>query len=142
QKIYMSVAQNSDGIIVMYDSTKDLEKQKQEMEKVIKKFRISRPMIEVMGKKAIDTEKLKESIWGMLGLIRVYTKTGKRPEKRALVLKKGATVEDAARHLHKDFIKFFKFARVWGRSAKHSGQHFGLEHVLKDGDILEFHLKR
>jgi len=77
----------------------------------------------------------------MLGLIRVYCKeVGKKPEKKALVLKRGSTVEDAAKDIHRDFIRFFKFARIWGKSAKYNGQSFGLDHKLEDKDILEIHI--
>jgi ribosome-interacting GTPase 1 len=43
--------------------------------------------------------------------------------------------------LHKDFVSRFRFARVWGRSAKFDGmvvRKFG--HVLEDNDIVEIHL--
>ncbi|MBL7160195.1 MAG: TGS domain-containing protein, partial [Candidatus Aenigmarchaeota archaeon] len=86
---------------------------------------------------------LKEKIWRMLSLVRVYTKEpGKKAEKRALVLNEGDIILDAAKQVHKDFIRFFSFARVWGDSAKYPGQMFGLGHVLKDGDIVEFHMKK
>ena len=40
-----------------------------------------------------------------------------------------------------DFIEKFNFARIWGKSVKHSGSNVGLEHVLKEGDIVEIHTK-
>ena len=39
------------------------------------------------------------------------------------------------------FIKKFKFARVWGKSVKFNGAQVGLNHKLKDNDIVELHLK-
>jgi len=39
------------------------------------------------------------------------------------------------------FIKKFKFARVWGNSIKHQGARAGLDHKLKDEDVVELHLK-
>jgi len=76
----------------------------------------------------------------MLGLIRVYCKEpGKKAEKKPLVIKKGACVKDASKKLHKDFLEYFKFARIWG-SSKYPGERVGLEYVLEDKDILEFHV--
>ena len=56
-------------------------------------------------------------------------------------MNKGATVEDAARIVHKDFVKNFKYAKVWGPSAKFDGQQVGLDHELKDTDIIEIFTK-
>lgn len=53
---------------------------------------------------------------------------------------KSSTIKDMATHLHKDFIKKFRFARVWGSSSKFPGQSVGLNHKLEDDDIVEIHL--
>ncbi|MEM3866916.1 MAG: TGS domain-containing protein, partial [Candidatus Bathyarchaeia archaeon] len=37
--------------------------------------------------------------------------------------------------------KNFKYARVWGPSSKFPGEKVGLNHLLKDGDIVEIHAK-
>jgi hypothetical protein len=43
--------------------------------------------------------------------------------------------------LHRDFVNKFRFAKVWGKSAKFPGQMLMLNHVLEDGDIVQIHLK-
>jgi uncharacterized protein len=48
-------------------------------------------------------------------------------------------VLDLAEFIHKDFLFNLKFARVWG-SAKFEGQRVEKTHVLKDLDIVEFHI--
>ena len=89
-----------------------------------------------------DFSDLKEKIWKKLGLIYVYTKSpGKKKDSPPVALKKGSSVRDLAGHVHKDFIKKFKYARIWGDSAKYDGQSCGLNHVLKEGDVVELHLK-
>jgi hypothetical protein len=98
------------------------------------------PSINTLGKKEPDVDNLFQKIWEKLGLVRIYTKEpGKEAEKRALVLEVGATVEEAASDVHKEFVKFFKYARIWGKSIKHGGERVGLNHILEDGDVLEIH---
>lgn len=89
-----------------------------------------------------DSDDFKEKIWKVLDLIMVYTKQpGKKPDHPPLALKKNADVRDLALNIHKDFIKKFKYARIFGPSAKFEGQQVGLNHKLKDGDAVELHIK-
>jgi len=87
-------------------------------------------------------EKIKEEIYRVLGLIRVYTKVpGQPPDlEDPIVLKRGSLVIDAARSIHKDFARNLKYARMWGAN-KFKGQKVEREHPLEEGDILEFHVK-
>lgn len=75
-----------------------------------------------------------------LGIVRVYTKTpGKPPEKsHPFTLRRGDTIEDVARLVHKDIAHTLKYARVWGRSG-FGGQHVGREHRVEDRDVVELH---
>lgn len=87
-------------------------------------------------------EDVKEMIWKNLGLIKVYTKQpGKSKDYPPVALKEGSTVKDLALRIHKDFLKKFKFARVWGSSVKFQGAQAGLNLVLHDEDVVEFHTK-
>ncbi|MBT3984782.1 TGS domain-containing protein [archaeon] len=87
-------------------------------------------------------EGVKDDIWSSLGLIKVYTKQpGKEKEYPPIALKRQSQVKDLALSVHKDFLKKFKFARLWGKSAKHQGQRVGIEHRLRDEDVVELHLK-
>ncbi len=85
-----------------------------------------------------DTVELREKIFGLLDKVVVYTKKpGQEADMNApLVLRKGATVNDAANMVHKDIASSLKFAKVWG-SVKFPGQRVAKEHVLQNGDILE-----
>lgn len=81
-----------------------------------------------------------EMIWQYLDLVRVYTKPkGKLPDYSDPVVlsAKRCTVEDFCNKLHKAMIKQFKYALVWGSSAKHRPQKVGKEHVLEDEDIVQ-----
>ena len=54
-----------------------------------------------------------------------------------LILLKGSTVKEMCIKLHKDFLKKFRFAKIWGPSSKFPGQTKMLEHKLMDNDIVE-----
>lgn len=85
---------------------------------------------------------LPDKIWKNLKIIKIFTKQpGKKPNFPPVALRKNATIQDLASVIHKDFIRKFKFARVWGRSMKHQGSNTGLDHKLEDDDIVEIHMK-
>jgi ribosome-interacting GTPase 1 len=75
----------------------------------------------------------------MVDLVRVYSKPpGRRADLGApFVLRRGATVLDAAELIHKDFADHLKYARLWGQGYR--GQMVSREHRLDDGDVLELH---
>ncbi|HEY3246957.1 MAG TPA: TGS domain-containing protein [bacterium] len=83
---------------------------------------------------------LRAELFALLDVIRVYSKPpGKKVDLTApFILKRGATVLDAADAIHKDFVARLKYARLWGGDT-YQGQMVGRDHVLKDGDILELH---
>jgi small GTP-binding protein len=98
-------------------------------------------IISVSSETGTGIEQLKKQIYTALEIIRVYTKKIGHPieKKEPVVLKKGTTVIDAAEHIHKEFKKNLKFARLWSDS-NYQGLRVEKNHVLTDGDVLEFHL--
>ena len=97
----------------------------------------------ISAEKNINIDKLKEKIYNKLSLIRVYLKeVGKKPDLQTpLIMRQGATVKDVCEKLHRDFVAKFKFARVWGKSAKFPGQKFKIDHKLADKDVVEIRLR-
>lgn len=93
----------------------------------------------VSAESNINIEKLKEFLFQKLKFIRIFTKErGKKPDMdEPLILMDGSTIEDVCRKLHKDFVKKFKYSKIWGPSAKFPGQTKMLDHIVKDGDIVE-----
>jgi len=87
----------------------------------------------------LNLDYLIEQIWEHLDLIRVYTKKrGYAPDfSEPVIMKTGSTVEDICNSIHKDMKKNFKYAMVWGKSAKHTPQTVGLSHVLGDEDVCQ-----
>ena len=86
-------------------------------------------------------DRLMRRCFELLDVVRVYTKApGKKPDLAApYVLKRGATVLDAARHVHKDFAERLKLARLYRRDRLEEGLPVSRDYVVQDGDILEFH---
>lgn len=83
-------------------------------------------------------EELKEKIFELLGVIRIYTKVpGKEPDLKApFILKRGSTVADLAGAIHRDLPRTMKTARIWG-SARFAGQAVMRDYELQDRDIVE-----
>ncbi len=85
-----------------------------------------------------NLQKLKEIIFTKLNIIRIYAKSpGEEPDmEKPFVLKKGATVIEFAREVHRDIAENLKEARVWG-SVRFDGQAVARDYHLKDRDIVE-----
>jgi uncharacterized protein len=82
------------------------------------------------------------AVFEMLDIVRVYTKApGKSADLTTpFVLRRGGTVEDAARLVHKDFAENLKFARLFTVHGERDGMMVERAHVVRDEDILEFHI--
>ncbi|KAJ0039753.1 hypothetical protein Pint_26920 [Pistacia integerrima] len=79
-------------------------------------------------------------IWEYLNLTRIYTKPkGMNPdyEDPVILSSKRRKVEDFCNRIHKDMLKQFKYALVWGSSVKHKPQRVGKEHELEDEDVVQ-----
>lgn len=99
----------------------------------------------IISAKKPETEtfnQLKKTMFDYFPIIRVYTKEPKKEASiQPMVLKKNATLKDAAEKILKGMSSNIKRARIWGPSSKFGGQTAGLEHKLKDKDIIEFQTK-
>ncbi len=99
------------------------------------------PVIAISARDGTGLDELKQAIFRVLDIIRVYTKMpGQKPDfNEPIILARGSTLADAAEEVHKDFRAKLKYGRVWG-SGKHNGMMSKRDHVLQDGDIIELHL--
>ena len=106
--------------------------------------KITRPDLCISAEKRTGTEEVKEIIFRRLGFMRVFCKeVGKKADMDVpLIIRKGSTIEDFCRKLHKDFVDKFNFARIWGKSTRFPGQQIRrLNHEIVDKDVIELHLK-
>ena len=165
-KEMLSLLEMADECVVLIDATQDIDGQRVEMLKILNdsfdtaekpyffiatkcdshdaklmKIRGNYGYLEVSAQFGENLEELKELMWKNLELIRVYTKEPGKPKViPAIALRKGATVKQVARQIHKDFLKNFSFARIFN-STKFSGKTVGLDYVVKDEDVVEIHAK-
>ena len=97
-----------------------------------------RDSLKISADMELNLDVLKDEIYDQLGFINIYLK----PQGEAadmdepMIMRSGCTVGDVSDRLHKDFRRKFRYARVWGDSAKHAGQRVGADHTLADGDVL------
>ena len=94
--------------------------------------------------KDIGLDELKDFIYDNLGFMIVYLKPkGQEADlEEPLIVKDDSTVQNICMKLHRDFVRKFRYARVKGPSAKFDWQRVGLDHLLKDGDLLTIVVKR
>jgi ribosome-interacting GTPase 1 len=90
--------------------------------------------------RADSTAELRDRVFKMLNVIRVYTKAPGKPadRKSPFTIPAGGIVEDLAEKIHKDLAAKLTHARIWG-SGVHDGQSVGREHILADKDLVELH---
>jgi ribosome-interacting GTPase 1 len=100
---------------------------------------IDYPALTVSAETGAGLDRLGPWIFDRLGIVRVYTKTPGKPADRTrpFALRRGQTVADVARLVHRDLAESIKYARLWNGS--HDGQHVGRDHAVLDGDVIELH---
>lgn len=78
-----------------------------------------------------------------LNIVRVYTKTPGHPfeRDRPFTVRRGDTIRDVARLVHKEIAQSLRFARLWG-GGQFEGQQVGPDHLVSDGDIIELHFQQ
>ncbi len=98
-------------------------------------------IIPVSARNQTNLDSLKSAIVAQLKLLRVYSKKpGHEAElQRPFTFRKGQTLLDFAKAVHKDFYQNLKFARVWGKDV-FDGQRVNKDYILQDKDIIELHM--
>ncbi len=116
-----------------------------ELRKGIERIRSNKLMgCVVSAQNEMGLDVLKQLMLREMEVVRVYTKEpGKSDDearaKEPMVLKQGASVRDVAEKILKGFSNKVKETRLTGPSGKFVNQKVGLEHRVKDLDVVEFH---
>ena len=92
----------------------------------------------------LGMEELKQGLYDTIDMIRIYLKPqGQEADMDIpLIVKRGNTVGDVCELIHRAFKQNFRYAMVWGKSAKFPGQTVGLDHKVMDEDVLCIIVKR
>ncbi len=109
-------------------------------DRALDRLRGALPDLPVVGVSILDDDSfdaLREAIWRLTGLLRVYLRHGADVDDEPLALPDGATVRDVAAAIHRDLPDRFASARVWGPSARFPGQQVARDHAVEDGDAVE-----
>lgn len=101
-------------------------------------------LVPISAENEIGLDELKDVLFDALRFIRIYMKPqGKEADMvEPLVIKDGADIGTICDSIHRDFRKNFRYAMIWGKSARFPGQIVGLEHKVADKDIVTIVVKR
>jgi uncharacterized protein len=90
----------------------------------------------------LHVHELKRRVFDLLRVVRAHSKVpGKKAELDSpFALRKGSTVLDMARSVHKDFAEKLDFARVWSKDGTLDGLRVNRDYVLNDEDVVELHI--
>lgn len=99
------------------------------------------PLVALSATEGHHLDLLKLEIFKILDILRVYSKIpGKKVDRdEPFVFKKGSTLMDMAKAVHKDFASKLRYARLWSTD-KFQGQKVNRDYELQDEDIIELHI--
>ena len=122
--------------IIVFNNKEDLNERK--IDSTLKSKKLNYVLINTDTEENIS--ELKEKIFKSFGKIRVFTKepSRKTPSEKPIILSSGSNVKDVAEKIFHGFSKRIKETFVTGPSSKFPNQKVGLNHVLKDMDVVEF----
>lgn len=95
-------------------------------------------MLPVDLDRAEDVERLRNSVFAAVSVMRLYTKTPGKPADYTspFTLPVGGTVEDLAGKIHRDLAEKVRAAKIWTYGATDS-RTVGKDHILADRDLVE-----
>lgn len=99
---------------------------------------VRKKCIPISAEDGINLEVVKQAMFEKLEFIRIYLKPqdGDADLNRPMIVVKGSRVGDICDRMHSKMREDFRYAKVTGSSVKFKNQRVGLEHVLRDGDVL------
>ncbi len=128
---------------VMAINKVDLAKEGQ-LETVLKMHNRQYRCVPISAATGYGIDNLKQALYDTIDMIRIFLKPqGQEADLDIpLIVKRGNTIGDVCELIHKDFRNNFRYAMIWGKSAKFPGQTVGMDHVVADEDIVCIIVKR
>ena len=100
------------------------------------------PFLFISTKTKENLQEAKQRIFHSFDIIRIYTQEpGKAHTTDPFLAKPGISVSEMAEKIKKGLSKEIKETKIWGPSSKFPGQKVGLNHILHDKDVVEFHTR-
>jgi small GTP-binding protein len=125
---------------VLIANKSDLDPDPGEIETLEELLGLRFPALTVSAKTGDGLDELGSFLFRALEIVRVYTKAPGKPADtdKPFTVRRGGTVFDVARLVHRDIARSLKFARMWGDEV-FDGQQVGPDHGVSDGDTVELH---
>ena len=126
---------------VLIANKADLDPDPEEVKVLEELLGLRFPALTVSAETGDGLDTIGPFLFRALEIVRVYTKTpGKKADAdKPFTVRRGETVHDVARLVHKDIARDLKFARMWGKDV-FDGQQVGPDHLVADGDFVELHV--
>ncbi|MDP7181618.1 MAG: GTP-binding protein [Candidatus Woesearchaeota archaeon] len=112
---------------------------KRTRERLIKNIK---PDVVVSGETGEGIKTLKRKLYKKLRFMRIFMKEVRKKADMdiPLIVRKGSTVQQICEKVHRDLARKFKYARIWGPTAKFDGQVIrDKKRALQDQDVIEIH---
>ncbi|MDG6926391.1 MAG: GTP-binding protein [Nitrososphaerota archaeon] len=100
--------------------------------------KLSYKFVPVSAESNINITALKEEIYKRLDFVRIYMRrrTGETDFEEPMIVRNGSSVLEVCNKVHRNIKDEFRYALIWGKSAKFGGQRVGITHRLMDEDII------
>ena len=125
---------------VLIANKSDLDPDPGEVETLEELLGLRFPALTMSAETGDGLDELGSFLFRALEIVRVYTKAPGKPadSDKPFTVRRGDTVLDVAKLVHRDIAKGLKFARMWGTGV-FDGQQVGPDHTVSDGDTVELH---
>jgi len=126
---------------VMIANKSDLDPDPEEVKILEELLGLRYPALTMSAETGAGLDELGPFLFKALQIVRVYTKSPGKPadNDKPFTARRGDTVHDVAKLVHKDIARDLKFARMWGTDV-FDGQQVGHDHLVADGDLIELHV--